>query len=101
MAIAKRGDQMEPDDLPRRLGEDDEPDDLGSLVGGVLDSRPRTRGLNRLIRTGRRRADRAQAKAAGASAQGVKVPSGRLNLELVPSSSRHGNVRALMDQATW
>ena len=93
---------MEPDDLPRGLGEDDEvPDDLGSRLGGVLDSRPKTRGLNRLIRTGRRRAARAQAKATGAPAPGVKVPSGRLTFELVPSTSRHGDVRPLMDEATW
>ncbi|SRR6266540_1261488 len=112
---------MEPDELPRQLGEDDElPDDFGSRIGdtlifrsgvyarvisaddarrlgldtltelhpseidraavpargfmaatnqpwpepgSVLDNRPRRRGLNRLIPTGRRRAARRQPSA--------------------------------------
>jgi hypothetical protein len=67
--------------------------------GSVLDSRPRRRGLNRLIPTGRRR------KRASASAPSprppVVVPPARLTIELVPKTSWHHNVRALTDELGW
>jgi hypothetical protein len=69
-------------------------------AGGVLDSRPRPRGLNRLIRTGQRRAAREQASATGAPARPV-VPSGQLTVELVPKTSWYNNARALVDEVTW
>ncbi len=82
---------MEPDELPRQLGD---------LPGGVLDSRPEPRGLNRLIRTGWRRAARARESVARAPAQPV-APAGLLSVELVPKTSWYDDVRALMDEATW
>ncbi|HZD70549.1 MAG TPA: hypothetical protein VFA45_17140 [Actinomycetes bacterium] len=98
--MAKRGDQMQPEDLPRRSGED-AAGERRPEPGGVLDSRPKPRGLNRLIRTGRRRAARAEAPAARTPAQRSMVPAGRLTIDLVPKTSRHGSVRALMDDVTW
>jgi hypothetical protein len=149
---------MEPDELPRQLGEDDElPDDFGSRIGdtltfgsgsyirtisadearrryapstptdlgreidralafadgymtatgerqpepgNVLDSRPRRRGLNRLIPTGRRRAARKPAPVLPTRPP-VVVPPARLTIELVPKTSWYNNVRALVDGPTW
>jgi hypothetical protein len=96
---------MEPDDLPRRFGEDAAAGARRPDPGGVLDNHPKPRGLNRLIRTGRRRAARAEAGASGTGtgAQGRReaIPKGRLTIDLVPNSSRQADVRALMDEATW
>jgi hypothetical protein len=69
--------------------------------GSVLDSRPRRRGLNRLIPTGRRR--RAVRKPAPVlpPRPPVVVPPARLTIELVPKTSWYNNVRALVDEPTW
>ncbi len=152
----------EPDETPRRLGEDDElPDDFGSRIGdtltfggsgsyirtisadearrrfpprklteldpgaidralafadgymtatgerqpepgSVLDSRPRRRGLNRLIPTGRRRAARERAAAPAVPPRPpVVLPPARLTVELVPKTSWYNNVRALVDELGW
>src|SRR6266487_2075486 len=157
-----RGLQMEPDQTPRQLGEDDElPDDFGSRVGdtltfggsgsyiraisadearrrlaprkltdlddgaidralafakgymtpigelgpkpgSVLDSRPRRRGLNRLIPTGRRRAARRRTPAPALPPRPrVEMPAARLTVELVPETSWYNNVRALVDELGW
>jgi len=66
--------------------------------GSVLDSRPKQRGLNRLVPTGRRRAAR---KHALAPSLPVGVPSGRLTVELVPKTSWYNNIRALVDELVW
>jgi hypothetical protein len=98
---------MESEDLPRRPGEDAAAGARRPDPGGVLDSHPKPRGLNRLIRTGRRRAARAEAAASGtgirsgASGRREVIPSGRLTIDLVPNSSRQADVRALMDEGTW
>jgi hypothetical protein len=153
---------MEPDEMPRQLGEGDElPDDFGSRVGdtltfggsgsyirtisadearsrlaprkltdldaseidkalafakgymtatgelgpepgSVLDSRPRRRGLNRLIPTGRRRAARERAVAPALPPRpAAVVPPARLTIELVPKTSWYNNVRALVDELGW
>jgi hypothetical protein len=70
--------------------------------GGVLDSRPRRRGLNRLIPTGRRRAARRHAPAPVLPPRPpVVVPPARLTIELVPKTSWYNNVRALVDESGW
>jgi hypothetical protein len=73
--------------------------ELGPEPGSVLDSRPRRRGLNWLIPTGRRR------KRASASTPSprppVVVPPARLTVELVPKTSWYHNVRALVDELGW
>jgi hypothetical protein len=151
---------MEPDELPRQLGEDDElPDDFGSRIGdmltfrsgayarvisadeahrlasgrppdldesgidrafafaegymtatgerqpelgSLLDSRPKRRGLNRLIPTGRRRAARKRAHMPALPPRPpVVVPPARLTVELVPEMSWYNNVRALVDELGW
>src|SRR6266702_723848 len=57
--------------------------ELGPEPGSVLDSRPKRRGLNRLIPTGRRRAARERASApAPPSRPPVVVPPARLTVEL-------------------
>jgi hypothetical protein len=84
---------MGPDDEPRRQP--------GDLPGGVLDSRPEPRGLNRLVRTGWRRAARAQASVARAPARAETLLAGRLTVELVPKTSWCADVRELVDEATW
>ncbi len=66
--------------------------------GSVLDSRPKQRGLNRLVPTGRRRAAR---KHAPAPSLPVGVPSGWLTVELVPKTSWYNNIRALVDELVW
>lgn len=53
--------------------------------GSVLDSRPRRRGLNRLIPTGRRR--KRAAAAAPSPRPPVVVAPARLTIELVPKTS--------------
>jgi hypothetical protein len=83
---------MGPDELPRQQGD---------LPGGVMDSRPEPRGLNRLVRTGWRRAARARASVARAPSRPAAVPAGRLTVELVPKTSRYDSVRALVDEPTW
>jgi hypothetical protein len=80
---------MGPDELPRQPA--DQP-------GGVLDSRPEPRGLNRLIRTGWRREARKRAAVARAPARTMK---GRLTVELVPKTSLCDDVGALMEDGTW
>jgi hypothetical protein len=73
--------------------------------GGVLDSRPAPRGLNRLVRTGWRRSPKpsratspdAQRSSAAAS---VDEPL-RLRVEMVPQSSWYKDLRELLDEATW
>jgi hypothetical protein len=151
---------MAPDELPRQLGEDDEPpDDFGSRIGdtltfgsgsyiraisadearrrlaprkltdldpgaidralafadgymtatgerqpepgSVLDSRPRRRGLNRLIPTGRRARRRRTSAPALPPRPPVMVPPARLTVELVPKTSWYHNVRALVDELGW
>ncbi len=67
--------------------------------GGVLDSRPKPRGLNRLIPTGRRRAAREQVSPPGPSRPAG--PSGRLTVELVPKTSWCSSIRALVGDTTW
>jgi hypothetical protein len=75
--------------------------ELGPEPGSVLDSRPRRRGLNRLIPTGRRaRRKRASAPALPPRPP-VVVPPARLTIELVPKTSWYNNVRALVDELTW
>jgi hypothetical protein len=68
--------------------------------GSVLDSRPRRRGLNRLIPTGRRRAARRPAPALPPRPP-VVVPPARLTIELVPKTSWYNNVRVLTDELGW
>ncbi len=68
--------------------------------GEVLDSRPRRRGLNRLIPTGRRRTARKPAPAVPQRPP-VVVPPARLTIELVPKTSWYNNVRALTDELGW
>jgi hypothetical protein len=78
-----------PDELPRRRA--DQP-------GGILDNRPRPRGLNRLIPTGWGREARKRASVARAPARTMK---GRLTVELVPKTSWCDDVGALMEESTW
>jgi hypothetical protein len=66
----------------------------------VLDSRPKRRGPNRLIPTGRRRAARRPAPAVPPRPP-VVVPPARLTIELVPKTSWYNNVRALTDELGW
>jgi hypothetical protein len=68
--------------------------------GSVLDSRPRRRGLNRLIPTGRRRAARRRTPALPPRPP-VVVPPARLTIELVPKTSWYNNVRALTNELGW
>jgi 5-methylcytosine-specific restriction endonuclease McrA len=76
--------------------------ELGPEPGSVLDSRPRRRGLNRLIPTGRRRAARERAAAPPLPPRPpVMVPPARLTIELVPKTSWYNNVRALVDELGW
>jgi hypothetical protein len=76
--------------------------ELGPEPGRVLDSRPRRRGLNRLIPTGRRRAARERAAAPPLPPRpAVAVPPARLTIELVPKTSWYHNVRALTDELGW
>src|SRR6266536_2856062 len=76
--------------------------ELGPEPGGVLDSRPRPRGLNRLIPTGRRRAARERAPAPALPPRPpVTVPPARLTIELVPKTSWYNNIRALVDELGW
>ncbi len=76
--------------------------ELGPEPGGVLDSRPRRRGLNRLIPTGRRRAARERAPAPALPPRPpVTVPPARLTVELVPKTSWYNNIRALVDELDW
>jgi hypothetical protein len=67
---------------------------------GVLDSRPRRRGLNRLLLTGRRRAARKPAPVLPPRPP-VVVPPARLTIELVPKTSWYHNVHALTDELGW
>src|SRR5437870_3540405 len=83
---------MEPEELPRQQGD---------LPGGIMESRPEPRGLNRLVRTGWRRAARAQESVARAPVRPGAVPAGRLTVELVPKTSWYDDIRALVDEATW
>src|SRR6266511_1376755 len=73
--------------------------------GGVLDSRPERRGLNRLVRTGWRRAARSQPGApAGLAHTQASAPGTtplRLRVELVPKTSWYADVRELLDEETW
>ncbi len=73
--------------------------------GGVLDSRPERRGLNRLVRTGWRRAARSQPDApAGLAHTQASAPGTtplRLRVELVPKTSWYADVRELLDEETW
>jgi hypothetical protein len=76
--------------------------ELGPEPGSVLDSRPRRRGLNRLIPTGRRRAARRRTPASALPPRPpVVVPPARLTIELVPKTSWYHNVRALTDELGW
>jgi hypothetical protein len=76
--------------------------ELGPEAGSVLDSRPRRRGLNWLIPTGRRRAARKSAAAPALPPRPpVVVPPARLTVELVPKTSWYNNVRALVDELGW
>ena len=76
--------------------------ELGPEPGSVLDSRPRRRGLNRLIPTRRRRAARERAPAPALPPRpAVVVPPARLTIELVPKTSWYNNVRALVDELGW
>jgi hypothetical protein len=76
--------------------------ELGPEPGSVLDSRPKRRGLNRLIPTGRRRAARERAPAPALPPRpAVVVPPARLTIELVPKTSWYNNVRALTDELGW
>ena len=93
------GPHRTPDRTPR------EPDSPAVEPGGVLDSRPEPRGLNRLVRTGWRRASRSQPAAAGpAHSQappGAATTPLRLRVELVPKTSWYGDLRELLDEETW
>jgi hypothetical protein len=76
--------------------------ELAPEPGSVLDSRPRRRGLNRLIPTGRRRAARERAGAPVLPPRpAVVVSPARLTVELVPKTSWYNNVRALVDELGW
>src|SRR6266511_250675 len=76
--------------------------ELDPEPGSVLDSRPRRRGLNRLIPTGRRRAGRKRPPASAPLPRPpVVVPPARLTIELVPKTSWYNNVRALVDELGW
>jgi hypothetical protein len=76
--------------------------ELGPEPGSVLDSRPRRRGLNRLIPTGRRRAVRKSALPPPLPPRpSVVAPAARLAVELVPKTSWYNNVRALVDEHGW
>jgi hypothetical protein len=74
--------------------------------GGVLDSHPAPRGLNRLVRTGWRRSQRPpratapDAPASRAPAAPVSEPL-RLRVEMVPQTSWYKDLRELLDDATW
>jgi hypothetical protein len=74
--------------------------ELGPEPGSVLDSRPRRRGLNRLIPIGRAARKRAPAPALPPPPP-VVVPPARLTIELVPKTSWYNNVRALVDEPSW
>jgi hypothetical protein len=73
--------------------------------GGVLDSRPAPRGLNRLVRTGWRRAARSQPAApAGPAPSGGPAAEAApllLRVELVPKTSWYADLRELLDEDTW
>jgi hypothetical protein len=74
--------------------------------GGVLDSRPERRGLNRLLRTGWGAASRRSAAApaepgAASVAAGAEAAPLRLRVELVPKTSWYGDLRELLDEETW
>jgi hypothetical protein len=75
--------------------------------GGVLDSRPAPRGLNRLVRTGWRRSPKPSratspdtAPAGAGAAADVDEPL-RLRVEMIPQSSWYKDLRELLDEATW
>jgi hypothetical protein len=73
--------------------------------GGVLDSRPAPRGLNRLVRTGWRRSSK-PSRAPSPDAQRSRAEAGvdeplRLRVEMVPQSSWYKDLRELLDEATW
>jgi hypothetical protein len=72
--------------------------------GGVLDSHPAPRGLNRLVRTGWRRAPRPRRAAAPEAAATSATPADeplRLRVEMVPQSSWYKDLHELLDDATW
>ena len=69
--------------------------------GSLLDSRPRRRGLNRLIPTGRRARRKRTAAPASPPRPPVVVPPARLSIELVPKTSWYHNVCALTDELGW
>jgi hypothetical protein len=66
---------------------------------------PERRGLNRLVRTGWRRASRAQPAAAGPTRSRGSVagaaPAPPLRVELVPKTSWYGDLHELLDDETW
>jgi hypothetical protein len=70
-------------------------------AGGVLDSRPAPRGLNRLVRTGWRRASRSRAPAPEGLAPPGAGAAPALRVELVPKTSWYADLRELLDEATW
>jgi hypothetical protein len=75
------------------------PDDPIVEPSGVLDGRPRRRGLNRLVRTGW---GRGSPRRAVAGTDGVGGgPRARLVVELIPKTSWYEDVRELMDEAAW
>jgi hypothetical protein len=76
------------------------PDDQSGEPSGVLDSRPRRRGLNRLVRTGWGRDGGSGHGTAGADGTGGG-PRARLRVELIPKTSWYADVRELMDEAAW
>jgi hypothetical protein len=74
--------------------------------GGILDSRPERRGLNRLLRTGwggasRRRPAAPAQPAATSGAAAAEAAALRLRVELVPKTSWYGDLRELLDEETW
>lgn len=67
----------------------------------MLDSRPEPRGLNRLVRTGWRRAARSRAVAPASSGPAAEAAPLRLRVELVPKTSGYADLRELLDEGTW
>lgn len=80
-----------------------EPEGRRREPDGVLESRPAPRGLNRLVRTGWRRASRSRAPtpADQTTPRAGAAPALALRVELVPKTSWYADLRELLDEATW